>query len=278
MAPMDATMRARVIRRTENNQRDDDFSVIWLPGDAPRHHPPGASDQTHQRQHWRHAWFANHFVQCGKTGTKFALQDMRGEFHGKRRGNVKVLLADDDADRAGALIKVLSADPGLTILRPRAGELLADAVVALCPDIVLVDMARPDRDTLEGIRVVSSNAPRPIVLFVDHDDPAFMEEAIVAGVSSYNVLGVPPPDVKPILRAAAAMFRLHQTARDDLREAEIRLRERQTTDRAKAILIKDRRMAEPEAYRWLRTRAMASGRRIPDIAQDVINEKAGGSR
>ena len=278
MACVDATMRPHAIRRTENNQRDDDFSVTWFPGDAPRHHRRSASDHTHQRQHWRHAWFANHFVQCGETGTKFALQDMWGEFHGKRRGNVKVLLADDDADRAGALIKVLSADPGLNILRPRAGEILADAVVALCPDIVLVDMARPDRDTLEGIRVVSSNAPRPIVLFVDHDDPAFMEEAIVAGVSSYNVLGVPPPDVKPILRAAAAMFRLHQTARDDLREAEIRLRERQTTDRAKAILIKDRRMAEPEAYRWLRTRAMASGRRIPDIAQDVINEKAGGSR
>ncbi len=188
---------------------------------------------------------------------------------------VRILLADDNAARAGALTKVLSADPGLTILRPRPGELLADAVAALSPDVVLVDMARPDRDALEGIRVVASNAPRPIVLFVDQDDPAFMEEAIGAGVSSYNVLGVPPPDVKPILRAAASMFRHHQSARSELKEVEGKLREREIVDRAKSILIKERRMTEPDAYRWLRKRAMASGRRIPDIAQDVVGPLGG---
>jgi two-component system, response regulator / RNA-binding antiterminator len=131
---------------------------------------------------------------------------------------MRILLADDNAARAGALTRVLAADPGLTVLRPRPGELLVDAVAALVPDVVLVDMARPDRDGLEGIRAVASNALRPIVLFVDQDDPAFMEETIGAGVSSYNVLGVPPPDVKPILRAAAAMFRHHQTARTEPRE------------------------------------------------------------
>jgi len=188
---------------------------------------------------------------------------------------VRILLADDNAARAGALTKVLAADPSLTVLRPRPGELLSDAVTALAPDVVLVDMARPDRDALEGIRGVTSNTPRPIVLFVDQDDPAFMEEAISAGVSSYNVPGVPPPDVKPILRAAAAMFRHHQTARSDLRRAENRLREREIVDRAKAILIKERRMGEPDAYRWLRTRAMASGRRIHDIAQEIVTGHGG---
>ena len=103
----------------------------------------------------------------------------------------------------------------------------------------------------------------------------FMEEAIRAGVSSYNVLGVPPPDVKPILRAAAAMFRHHQTARAELRDAEKRLREREIVDRAKAILIRERRMGEPDAYRWLRTRAMSTGRRIADIAQEVVTRGGG---
>ena len=210
-------------------------------------------------------------VRRGETGTDIAslLPD------DKRNNTVKVLLADDDTARAAALMKVLSADPGLIVLRPAPGELLADAVAALAPD-VLVDMARPDRDALEGIRVIISNVPRPIVLFVDHDDPAFMEEAIGAGVSSYNVLGVPPPDVKPILRAAAAMFRHHQTARTELRDARTKLSERALIDRAKAILIKERRMDEPDAYRWLRERAMATKRRIPDVADEIIRTQAGG--
>src|SRR4051812_49316211 len=141
--------------------------------------------------------------------------------------HVRILLADDDAERAGAVARVLAADPGLTVLRLPQGVLLADAISGLSPDIVLVDMARPDRDALEGIRQVSAQAPRPVVLFVDQDDPAFMEEAIGAGVCSYNVLDLKPPDVKPILRAATALFRHRQAERDARAAAETRLQERE---------------------------------------------------
>ena len=163
-------------------------------------------------------------------------------------GGVKVLLADDHAERASAVARILAADAGLTVLRLKPGESLADAVSLLAPDVVLVDMARPDRDALDGIRQVTALNPRPVVLFVDEDDPAFMEEAINAGVSSYNAIGMKPPDVKPILRAAVALFRRHQQAQDDLRQAENRLNERSVIDRAKAILIRQRRLSEPDAY------------------------------
>lgn len=188
---------------------------------------------------------------------------------------MKVLLADDDRERAGAVAQVLARDPGITVLRLQPGEVLAEAVAAQAPDIVLVDMARPDRDALDGIRRVTAHNPRPIVLFVDQDDPGFMEEAIGAGVSSYNVLGLPPPDVKPILRAATALFRRHHSTQLGLRQAESKLEERATIDRAKAILIRERRLDEPEAYRWLRRQAMAGGRRIVDIARDVVRKKQG---
>ncbi len=188
---------------------------------------------------------------------------------------MRVLLADDDAARAGAVAQVLAADPGLTVLHLDPAMSLADAVATMAPDIVLVDMARPDRDALEGIRQVTAQAPRPIVLFVDQDDPAFMEEAIGAGVSSYNVMGLPPPDVKPILRAAIALFQQHEQSRVRLRAAEDKLRERVTIDRAKAILIKVRRINEPEAYRWLRRQAMTRSRRIVDIAEEIVRAHEG---
>ncbi len=183
---------------------------------------------------------------------------------------MKVLLADDDAERAGAVARVLAADPGLIVLRLKPEDSLVGAVTALAPDVVLVDMARPDRDALDGIRQVAALNARPVVLFVDEDDPSFMEEAIGAGVSSYNAIGTPPPDVKPILRAAVALFRRHQQARDDLKEAEARLRERALIDKAKVLLIKQRRLSEPDAYKWLRQTAMSSGRRIVEIATELI--------
>jgi response regulator NasT len=188
---------------------------------------------------------------------------------------MKVLLADDDAERASAVARVLAADAGLIVFRLASNQSLAEAVASLLPDLVLVDMARPDRDALDGIRKVAALNTHPVVLFVDEDDPAFMEEAISAGVSSYNAIGMKPPDVKPILRAAVALFRRHQQTQGHLIEAETRLKERIVIDRAKAILIKQRRLSEPDAYKWMRRTAMSRGRRIVDVANDLIVEMGG---
>ncbi|MDE2517186.1 MAG: ANTAR domain-containing protein [Rhodospirillales bacterium] len=186
---------------------------------------------------------------------------------------MRVLLADDDAARAGALARVLAADPALEVVRLPAGLALTEAVAQLAPDILIVDMARPDRDALDSIRRIAAAGLRPVALFVDQDDPAFMEEAIGAGVSSYNVLDVKPPDVKPILRAAVALFRRHQASEAAKASAEARLAERAVIDRAKALLMKRRRLSEPDAYRWLRRQAMDRGRRIADIAESLLAEE-----
>jgi response regulator NasT len=185
---------------------------------------------------------------------------------------VKILLADDDADRVRLLKQALATDPGITVLRLQSSETLLEAVAAHGPDVVLVDMARPDRDALESVRQLSASNPRPIALFVDRDDPVFMEAAIAAGVSSYNVVGTPPPDVKPILRAAAALFRQHQQMRAALNSAEAKLEERAVIDKAKARLIRERRLSEPDAYRWLRRNAMSSGQKIVDVARKLLHE------
>jgi two-component system, response regulator / RNA-binding antiterminator len=107
-------------------------------------------------------------------------------------------------------------------------------------------------------------------MFVDQDDPDFMQAAIDAGVSSYNVGSLVPAEMKPVLRAAVALFQRYQQTHRALTKAETRLRERNAVDRAKAILIRTRKFSEPEAYRWLQREAMASGRRIPDIALTLV--------
>ncbi len=186
---------------------------------------------------------------------------------------MRVLLADDDADRTRDLALALAGDPQLDIVRLSPGTSLPEAVARHQPDVILVDMARPDRDALDGLRRVSVSVPRPVVLFVDEDDPSFMEEAIAAGVCSYNVMGVSPPHVRPLLRAAIALFRRHREMAEELQAAESRLAERQVVERAKAALIRERRIAEPDAYRWLQRQAMRRGERIVDIAARLLQER-----
>jgi response regulator NasT len=183
---------------------------------------------------------------------------------------MRVLLADANLDRAASVADRLAEAEAVEVLRMAAGETLAQAVIRQRPDVVIVDMARPDRDSLDSIREIATQHPSPIVLFVDQDDPAFMEAAIAAGVSSYNVVGAALPDVKPIVRTAALMFQRYRQIEAELHKAEASLKERALIDRAKAKLMEERRMTEPNAYRWLRSQAMDRGRRIADIAAELL--------
>jgi two-component system, response regulator / RNA-binding antiterminator len=183
---------------------------------------------------------------------------------------LKVLLVDADLERARIVEADLGAAGATSIVRLRAGELLLDAVSRERPHVVIVDMARPDRDSLDDIRHIARHDPRPIVMFVDRDDPAFMEAAIDAGVSSYNVVGAALPDVKPIVQAAVAMFRRYRQVEFELRKAEASLKQRALIERAKSLLMRQRNIGEPEAYRWLRRQAMDRGKKIADIAGEII--------
>ncbi len=185
-------------------------------------------------------------------------------------GYLKVLLANSDAERGARLEERLREIGGAVIRRVPAGGSLLDAVAADLPDVVIVDMARPDHDALDDLRRVTADNPRPVVMFVDRDDRAFMEEAIAAGVSSYNVVNAAFPDVQPVVMAAVAIFRKYQQVAADLRQARPSLLERETIDRAKTQLIKQRHFDEPQAYRWLRRKAMNENKRIAAVAAELL--------
>jgi response regulator NasT len=178
-----------------------------------------------------------------------------------------VLLIDTDAERARALEDKLSQSGYARIVRAE-GPALAAAMEQAKPDLVIIDMALPDRDVLEDIRAVS--AASPVVMFAGTDDPAFAQEAIAAGVCSYNMSGVALQDVRPILASAIALFERYRHVETELAAAKALLEERRLIERAKAILMKNRNMSEPEAYRWLQKKAMNESRKLAQVVADFV--------
>jgi response regulator NasT len=176
-----------------------------------------------------------------------------------------VLLIDTDDARARALAEKIS---GFAHVKRAQGGDIAAAVEKERPDLIIVDMGLPDRDTLEDIRAVSSASP--VVMFAGTDDPAFALEAIAAGVCSYNLSGVAFQDVRPIMASAIALFQRHRHVETELAAARALLAERRLIERAKAILMKDRQMTEPEAYRWLQRKAMNESRKLAQIVAEFV--------
>ena len=187
--------------------------------------------------------------------------------------SLKILLVDSDSDRARSLERTLGGAGFSNVARVAGGADIVDAVRRLAPDLVIFDMALPDRDALEGVRALSSSAPRPIVMFSDKDDPAFVEDAIAAGVCSYNLAGVSDRDMKAIVASAVALFRRYAKVETELAAATAQLEERRVIERAKALLMAERKMTEPQAYRWLRNKAMNDNRRIAQVAADLIKDQ-----
>jgi response regulator NasT len=184
--------------------------------------------------------------------------------------SLKILLIDFEPERARSLEQALEAAGFADVVRADTGTDLVETVRRLAPDLVIIDMALPDRDALEGVRALSASAPRPIVMFSAKDDPAFVEDAIAAGVCSYNLSGVSNRDMKAVVASAIALFRRYARVENELAAATAQLEERRVVERAKALLMAQRKMSEPQAYRWLRNKAMNENRRIAQVAADLI--------
>ena len=70
------------------------------------------------------------------------------------------------------------------------------------PDVIVIDLENPKRDTLEHFFSLSRAIQRPIAMFVDRSDVGMIEKAVEAGVSAYVVDGMKKERVKPILDMA----------------------------------------------------------------------------
>lgn len=140
----------------------------------------------------------------------------------------------------------------------------------MAPDVVLMDLGSPSRDTLEEMLAVSRALARPIAMFVDQSDDQMIGAAIDAGVSAYVVDGLRKERVKPILDLAIRRFSAFARMQSELDAARSELADRKTIDRAKAILMESRNLSEADAYALLRSTAMNQSRRIIEVAEALI--------
>lgn len=187
---------------------------------------------------------------------------------------------DDSGLRATVLEEGLreAGYDDIHVVPPRSG--FVARIERMAPDVVLMDLGSPSRDTLEEMLAVSRALARPIAMFVDQSDEMMIGAAIDAGVSAYVVDGLRKERVKPVLDLAIRRFNAFARMQNELNDARTALAERKTIDRAKAILMNTRSLSEAEAYALLRSTAMNQNRRIVEVAEALItaSDLLGGSR
>ena len=181
----------------------------------------------------------------------------------------RIVIIDPSPVRRAILEEGLAAAGYRDIVHLDGIERVMERIVALDPDVIVIDLESPTRDVLEQMFQVSRAVPRPVALFVDRSDTAMIQAAMDAGVSAYVVDGLRKERVKPILDMCISRFNVFSRMRDELAQAKSQLEERRTIDRAKTLLMRAKGISEDEAYGLLRRTAMNEQKRVAEVAQAV---------
>jgi response regulator NasT len=184
--------------------------------------------------------------------------------------DLKIVVVEPDEARAGEIIAALYDGGWMDVTVINTSTALEGVLKQQNPDIILIDLANPDRDMLEHISLVSNARARPVAMFVDQTDEAMTQAAISAGLSAYVVNGLQKDRIKPVLETAIARFNMVAKMQLELDAAKQALTDRKTIDRAKGLLMRARQISEEDAYGLLRKTAMDQGRKVIDVATALV--------
>ena len=120
---------------------------------------------------------------------------------------IRVVIADDHAIvRLGVrkLIELLGGDEIVVVGEVADGEGLLDAVAALSPDVLLLDIVMPGLDAVEHARRVVDlpNGPR-VLMLTNHDRDDYVLPLLAAGISGYLLKDEIPDAIVQAIRAVA---------------------------------------------------------------------------
>lgn len=172
---------------------------------------------------------------------------------------VETTLADE-----GYQVEVLPSNPGDLC------GMLHSRIEQCNPDVIVIDLDSPSRDTIEHMRSITTNRPRPIVMFAEEGEPETIRKAVAAGVSAYVVKGLQPERVRPVVDVAIARFQEVESLRRELKKAQQSLADRKIIEKAKGLLMSRRGYDEETAYRAMRDLAMDRNMKLVDVADSIV--------
>ena len=183
----------------------------------------------------------------------------------------KVLIIDNNQERATTLIRILKAGRYQVAASLRLQRNLISQVSHLKPDIILIGVDFPRQAILGWVDSLHVSYPCPIVMFSRDERSETIQAATRAGVSAYAVGELTGARVKTIIEAAVARFYEFRALQEELEKTKTNLAERKIIERAKELLAQQRGCNEAQAYQILRKMAMNRRKRLAEVSQELLS-------
>jgi response regulator NasT len=181
----------------------------------------------------------------------------------------KVLILDGPLSVRGDLPKHL-AELGFDMVRDAPGTTLAERVQNAAPDVVLINGGP---QSLAAAAEIFTTSSCPVVLLSSGEAdgsvaPAYLLKPLGGG------------EILPAIELAVSGLNEFGALKKENEELKKTLEARKMIERAKGVLMKNRRLTEAEAFALIQRKSMDMRRPMVDIAQaivlseEIIKEKA----
>jgi len=189
----------------------------------------------------------------------------------------RILVVDDDRLVLAMLAEGLR-DAGYQVsTADTAVEAMRQALIQR-PDLVLLDMRLPDRPGTEVAAFLREHTDVPILFLSAYSDTEMVREAIDQGALGYLVKPLDVAQILPSIESALTRGREFQALLEEEAHLQAALNQTRATSMAIGMLMEREGLDERAAFNRLRREARASRRRVSEVAEAMVRDRATAAR
>lgn len=181
-----------------------------------------------------------------------------------------IFVVDDDPVVLATLVMGLRG-MGFNVEPASTGEEAVRKCILLKPDIVVLDINMPGMSGIEAARQIREKTGVPVLFLTAYDDPELVKQAIAEGGQGYLIKPIRVSQLAPAIEAAIARARDLVVLEGREKHLSQALGADRDTNVAMGILMEHNHLGKDEAFQALRERARSEGRKITDLAQEIVS-------
>jgi response regulator NasT len=186
--------------------------------------------------------------------------------------SLRVVVAEDEALIRLDLVEMLTEAGYEVVGQAGDGEAAITITEKEKPDLVVMDVKMPKLDGISAAERIANQRIAPVVILTAFSQRDLVERARDAGAMAYLTKPFTIDDLMPAIELAVSRFQEIKQLDAEVTDLQDQLKARKLIEKAKGILMKNLKINETEAFKWMQKTAMDKRRSMTDVAQLVMDE------
>jgi response regulator NasT len=186
--------------------------------------------------------------------------------------SLRVVVAEDEALIRLDLVEMLTEAGYEVVGQAGDGEAAISITEKEKPDLVVMDVKMPKLDGISAAERIANQRIAPVVILTAFSQRDLVERARDAGAMAYLTKPFTIEDLMPAIELAVSRFQEIKQLDAEVSDLQEQLKVRKLIEKAKGMLMKNLKISEPEAFKWMQKTAMDKRRSMTDVAQLVMDE------